>query len=326
MSSDADLALARRQGRRLRLSDVAWQHQRDLWLQSADKVQLRATRNAALLAELTQVGWGVPRPSEFSGGIRHLSGNRAHIGKLFNVPRAFGTQKQHYLSLLYATFTGVGFDDPRFFCEAFPSLKPGGAAAEFVDGRHPVWKTLQKECGVNAVPDFLKHICNKHDGEARLLQRGEVWSPLAPNIDVRDIAFWHQQFVEEEESREWLAERDPADKLLSWDNVAWVLRLNNDQTLLIRRTSVDSASTTKRWQYDIRRGRAVTLAQMYFEGRELCAAFDIYKLYLDLPLFISKAGHHARRRSGGKRHQAVVGSRRSGGERHQVRVSGAWRR
>ena len=302
--SDADLALARRQGRRLRFSDVTWpQQQRDLWLQSADKAELRARRNAELITELMHAGWRVPRPSEFCVGIEHLSANEAHIGELFDVPRAFGTQKQHFLSRLSATFAGVGFDDPRFFCEAFPSLKPGGAAAEFVDGRHPVWETLQKECGVNAVPDFLKHICNKHDGEARLLQRGEVWLPLAPDIDVRDSAFWHQQFVEEAESRQWLAERDPADKLLSWDNVAWVLRLNNDQTLLIRR-SVDSASG--RWRYDIRRGTAVTLAQMYFVGRELCTAFDIYKLYLDLPLFISKARHHARRRSGGKRHQVRV--------------------
>ena len=287
-----------------RFSNVTWPQQPgDLWLQSADKAKLRAQGNAELIIELMCAGWQVPRPSEFRDGIEHVSGNAKHIGKLFDVPRAFGTQKQHFLSRLSATFAGVGFDDPRFFCEAFPSLKPGGAAAEFVDGRHPVWETLQKECGVNAVPDFLKHICNKHDGEVKLLQRGDVWLPLAPDIDVRDIAFWHQQFVEDEKSREWLADRPPEMKQLSWNNVDWVLRQNKNQTLLIRRTSVDSASTTRRWQYDIRRGTAVTLAQMYFVGQDLCTAFDIYKLYVDLPVFIRRVSHHARRKkSGGKRH------------------------
>ena len=234
--SDADLALARRQGHHLRLSAATWPQQRDLRLQSAEKARLRAQRNSELITELMHAGWQAARPSEFCVEIGHLSANEEHRGELFEVPRAFATQKEHFLHRLSETFAGVGFDDPRFFCEAFPSLEPapGGAAAEFVD------------------------CCNKHDGEARLLQHGEMWLPLAPDINVRDPAFWRQQFVvEEEESRQWLAQRVPKDKLLGWDDVAWVLDRNNDQTLLIRR-SLDSASGRRR--YDIRRGTAVTLA------------------------------------------------------------------
>ena len=51
------------------------------------------------------------------------------------------------------------------------------------------------------IPDFLKHLFNKHDGEARLIEEGD-WMPL--DEDVCHPAFWSSQFARTEASRHWL--------------------------------------------------------------------------------------------------------------------------
>ena len=62
------------------------------------------------------------------------------------------------------------------------------------------------------------------------------------------------------------------------------------QTLLTRRASAASGAPTWRApKFEIRSGKVVTLAQMFYYGSELsCTAYDIYQLYMDLPIFIHK--------------------------------------
>ena len=96
----------------------------------------------------------------------------------------------------------MGFDSKSFFCRAFPSLQPasgGGQRVEYVDREHPIWAVLREKWKVETIPDFLKHLFNKHDGEARLIEEGD-WMPLEDE-DVRHPAFWSSQFARTEAPR-----------------------------------------------------------------------------------------------------------------------------
>ena len=75
--------------------------------------------------------------------------------------------------------------------------------------------------------------------------------------------------------------------------VHWVLDQRGGQTLLIRRRRAAAASGAG---FEIRTGRVVTLAEMFYIGSELCTAYDIYTHYMDLPIFI-----HKHKRQSGKR-------------------------
>ena len=131
-----------------------------------------------------------PSEAEFLTGVPHMSNNADHKDKLHPVVRAFATHKMHYLGELRQVLEGVSLDDNRrFFCRAFPNLQPasGGERVEYVDRAHPAWTVLRERWSVETVPDFLKHLFNKHDGEARLI--GEAaWVPL--DGDVRNQATW----------------------------------------------------------------------------------------------------------------------------------------
>ncbi len=93
----------------------------------------------------------------------------------------------------------------------------------------------------------------------------------------------------------WLSERKKKqDALLSMEDIDWVLREQNNQTLLIRKLEAASGAP---W-FQIRTGIVVTLAQLYYYGCDLCTAFDIYKLYLDLPIFLHARSRHSEQRGG----------------------------
>ena len=68
--------------------------------------------------------------------------------------------------------------------------------------------------------------------------------------------------------------------------VNWVLDQRGGQTLLIRRAG--AASGARAPKFEIRSGKVVALAEMFYYGRRMCTAYDIYKLYMDLPIFIRK--------------------------------------
>ena len=129
----------------------------------------------------------------------------------------------------------------------------------------------------------MNHLFNKHDGEARLIEEGD-WMPLEDDC-VRHPAFWSSQFAKTDASRRWLFRRDYPDDLLTMAEVNWVLDQRGGQTLLIRRAGAASGAP----MFEIRTGKVVTLAQMFYYGSEVkCTAYDIYKLHMDLPIFIHK--------------------------------------
>ena len=144
---------------------------------------------------------------------------------------------------------------------------------------------LRRKWGVQFVPDFLKHLFNKHDGEARMIAE-DGWMQLEHQY-LCQPQFWDPQFARTDGSRRWLASKDP-NRWLTRDEVDWVLDQRDGQTQLIRRAGAAS--------FEIRRGVVVTLAEMFFYGADLCTAYDIYKLYMDLPIFIHKQVRPGRRR------------------------------
>ena len=73
------------------------------------------------------------------------------------------------------------------------------------------------------------------------------------------------------------------------EEVNWVLDQCGGQTLLIRRAG--AASGARPWRapkFETRSGKVVALAEMFYYSRRMCTAYDIYKLYMDLPIFIHK--------------------------------------
>ena len=92
-------------------------------------------------------------------------------------------------------------------------------------------------------------------------------------------------------------EGPPPDEWLTMAEVNWVLDQRGGQTLLIRRAGAASGAPAGRaHNFEIRSGKVVTLAQMYYYGCDVCTAYDIYKLYMDLPIFIHKQVRPGRRR------------------------------
>ena len=74
------------------------------------------------------------------------------------------------------------------------------------------------------------------------------------------------------------------------EEVNWVLDQCGGRTLLIRRAAAASGAG-----FEIRSGKVVTLAEMFYHGSETCTAYDIYKLYMDLPIFIHKHKRQSKR-------------------------------
>ena len=253
------------------------------WLWSGRLVTKRRRHVARLIDQLkTCTMYAVPEPQEFITGMRHLNDQKQ--GERWDVVRAIASTKMHFLGLLQRKFEGVEFGSRKFFCTAFPSLKPAsGGEVVCVHAGSPIWNVLREQWKVNNIGDFLKHLFNKHDGEARLIQ-GD-WRPFGDEVDVRLPAFWSPQFARTDASRRWLAARNP-NKWLTFDDVNWVLDQKGGETLLIRRKWAAAAASGAR--FEIRSGRVVTLAEMFYYGSELCTAYDIYKHYMDLPIFIHK--------------------------------------
>ncbi|CAK0907945.1 unnamed protein product, partial [Prorocentrum cordatum] len=263
--------------------DVAWPGGSRMRLCSSRMASERRRRLSELIARLEGQCCPAPLPSEFLTGIPRASDGGKSQGQLFPVLRAFASTEMHFLGVLKREFDGEGFDRNRFFCRAIPSLQPasgGDHRVECAGRERPIWAVLLHAWGVQAAPDFLMRSVKGRDGGARLVEEGDG-VPLEE--DVRHPAFWRFQFARTDALRRWLYWKGP-DEWLTMEEVDWVLNQRGGQTLLIRRVVAASGAP----KFEIGSGTVVTLAEMFYHGWPFCIAFDIYKLYMDLPIFIHK--------------------------------------
>ena len=169
---------------------------------------------------------------------------------------------------------------------AWPHLKPASGDGPHVlclPRKSPAWTLLRETFNIDTVPDFLKHLFNKHCGEVRLIQ-DFGWKLLDPHLSLHP-RFWHSQFARTERTQFWLSNRK-SDKSLTWKEAAWVLDTDGGQTTLLRRarrhpwrSAASGAMAPRKVDFDVevRVGQVVTLAQLFYLGAEFCCAFDMYR-------------------------------------------------
>ena len=198
--------------------------------------------------------------------------------------------------VLRNSLEGVSCDDEGLFLrKAFPHLTcdlPVAVTAssiEYVEHGSPAWKVLQTTWGVRTVHDFPNQLFAKHDGEARLIG-GSSWERLRE--DVRNPEFWSCQCAPTAATREWLDQREDPAQRLSWEDVEWILNEGEGETLLIRRDRAarDRAASGARFYF--RTGTVVTLPEMMHHGlAQKGTCYDVYALYMDLPVVVRKRYH-----------------------------------
>ena len=135
-------------------------------------------------------------PRGFINGIPHKNDNEKFQGQLWDAAQAFASTKVHCHGLLEQQFEGAGVGDRRFLCLVLPSLQPasgGGRRAEYVGRYHPMWEVLREMRDVGTHPDVLTRLFNTHDGEARLIEKGD-WMPLEGG-SFRHPQYWSSQFA-----------------------------------------------------------------------------------------------------------------------------------
>ena len=274
------------------------------WPCSATMTKRRRRRVSRLMDILHQECSPSPGALDVINGIRHF--NDQLNNERWDIVRAFATQKLYYLALFRVDFD-VPLDEKCWLTFAWPHLKRASAGDPHVtylpphSEDSPSWKVLRDTFQCDTVPEFLKHLFNKHDGEVRLIQ-DFGWKRLDP-VHALHPRFWHPQFARTAEARIWLSTRRDSDQSLTWRQAGWVLDTDGGQTTLLRRAPAPpcsrSAASGARapWQeafdVEIRVGHVVTLAHLFYLGAQFCSAYDMYKLYMDLPIFV----HRQRRKS-----------------------------
>ena len=93
------------------------------------------------------------------------------------------------------------------------------------------------------------------------------------------------------EAREWLYHRSNEewfDNHLTGRDIDWIMGRENNENLLLRRTP---ATNRHRELWDIETGNYVTLGEFFRFGADWLSCFDLYRMYLTFPPFISKRNH-----------------------------------
>ena len=168
---DKVLARARAIQRQVHFRDATWPEEWSMCLWSSAFVTSRRRRLIRLLSVLESKSAYDPSEKEILTGIPHL--NRAHPDTPFDVAHALSTHKLHYQAVLDKLLKDTSFDDKTCaFCRMWPNLHPvsgGDRVVQHVNQAHPVWDVLRRNHGASTVPQFLRRLFAKHDGEARLI-------------------------------------------------------------------------------------------------------------------------------------------------------------
>ena len=203
------------------LRQVLRKHDACVLSEASQQASRRAQDRAMFLRELPQYANPLPTASEFMEGIPHKNDDPMNKGALWNVVQALASTKMHYYAYLQQQMTsatraasGAAASvleqraiapqdvDVARFQEVFPYVPPGGVVEPLTEA---TWSSLQKEFNLSTHVEYVQHILDSHDGEARLV--GDTgWNRL-PAEQASKACFWHYQFAKKAETRRWLYER-----------------------------------------------------------------------------------------------------------------------
>ncbi len=135
-------------------------------------------------------------------------------------------------------------------------------------------------------------------GRARVAARWRGFPYIFPasggdDVHVYKACFWHYQFATTPKTRGWLYERaqeDWCDADLTDRHINWVASQSEEQN---QTTLMKWSDTPAPGGWKIRTGNYVTLAELFYFGCFIsnCTCFELYRLYLSLPIFIHKRAH-----------------------------------
>ena len=168
------------------------------------------------------------------------------------------------------------------------------------------WQVLRAEAGVQDAADYVKHILNKHEGEAKFVGDTQ-WQEVTPDSVGQDgifgSCFWQYQFCRQQNTRQYLWNRslEPGGEAkLQAADVDWIMETEGNELTLLRCEPPPGgrpSSGGTRWFTRI--GKYVTLAEMFRMGRRPCTCFDLYRSYCNLPTAIFKRKHGESRSAAG---------------------------
>ena len=166
------------------------------------EAQARAAAEDRLMSRLQCWADPIPGPAEFLTGIEHKNDNPKNAGVKWDVPRAIGSRKMHYLPRLQ----GLLANDPTLpILNSFPDLSSASGGRQRLTAAG--WRILEQEFGVKNEADYIKHILTYNDGEVRVIE-AISWLPFpASGGSVNQACFWHYQFAGTAETRRYLYNR-----------------------------------------------------------------------------------------------------------------------
>ena len=241
----------------------------------------------------------MPTAHEFLQGIRHYGDKEKDKDKLWPVYRAAHSSKMKHLSHFNANLDGKGdsASGEWLFDLLWPDTSPGAPGDQPLSPQ-ALRRLMDQSMSLKSKADLCKAILNLHDGEAKVaFDSGYV--PFPDDVDIHEPCFWQYQYAKTREVRDWQYRRRSDELVLSGEDILWMLKKEQNETTILRwvpRTPASGGDRLEDGDWEIRTGKYVTLAELFFFGAKEVTAFHLYNMYLNLDHYI-----HNRKRSSGDR-------------------------
>ena len=132
------------------------------------------------------------------------------------------------------------------------------------------WLRIKREFKVKSEVDYVKHLLNAHEGEARFVgDEGWYDFPASGEVQPWNARFWSYQFVQTHDTRKYLYDRsqeDDSEADLTWAEIRWIMQVVGGETKILK-WLVDPASGGHCWY--MKCGNYITLAEVFHQGVHL---------------------------------------------------------
>ena len=151
---------------------------------------------------------------------------------------------------------------------------------------------MKAKLNIRNKEDYVKHLLNHHEGEARFVgdSRWELF-PASGGGEPWNACYWSYQFVGTNETRKYLYERSQeewSDRDLNPSEINWIMEVEDNETAVLK-WAYPASGGEGRWY--IRCGHYVTLAEVFNLGKHFVSCYDLYLTYKSCKIWIHKRAH-----------------------------------